>query len=299
MHVQTLLASTWASIHGPGHPRQFLIWLLEARFAGLAGGPVSRPLDWRALVDAAHDLPVRFPVVRVANTNATTPLRAGLAAAKEGERDVAVQAVRQAVAIARVLGSRQIVLDLGTVPVVGEVADDDLGDPGIAWTAERAQALLARRKVARNAALDRVCRVVFGLCREFADFRFSLCTGRSLLSIADRAALQDVYEDLASLELGYWHDAALCARRQQVLGEPQGEWLEAFGNRLVGMGLGDSSSEGLYQPPGSGGVDYALVASYVRRSGTPTPAVLDLDPAVPASELPGIRSCLAKHGLWL
>ena len=52
-----------------------------------------------------------------------------------------------------------------------------------------------------------------------------------------------------------------------------------------------------YLPPGSGGVDYALLASYVPQSGTPTPVVLELDPAVAAGELAGIRSCLDKYGL--
>ncbi|MBL9078133.1 MAG: hypothetical protein JNL08_11550 [Planctomycetes bacterium] len=299
MPSQICLASAWAGVHGPGDPRQLLLWLLDARFGGLAAGPGPRPMQWPALAEAAHDLPLRFPVVRASSYLSATSATAGLAAAKDGERDVAVHAVRQAAATGRALGCRTIVLEPGVVPIVGEVGDDDLGDPSVRWTPERLQALLARRKVARNAALDRVCRNLFALSRALPEHRFCLSAGRSLLAVADRATLQDIFEDLGSLPLGYWHDAAVCARRQELLGEAQGEWLEAFGNRCMGIGLGDSSGEGLYQPPGSGGVDYALLASYVRRPGTPTPVVLELDPAVPASELPGIRSCLAKYGLWL
>ncbi|MBX3463533.1 MAG: hypothetical protein KF830_10205 [Planctomycetes bacterium] len=297
MQAQRFLASPWAGIHGPGDPRQLLVWLLEGRFAGLAASPGPRPVHWQALRDAAHDLPVRFPVVRVGSCLAQRSPTAGLAAAKEGERELARRAVGQAVATARALGSRLVVLEPGLVPVVGEVDAEDLGEPGTRWTPERAQALLARRKVGRNAALDRVCREVFGLCRAYPDVHFCLTAGRSLLAVADVAALRDLYEDLGSLKIGYWHDAAVCARRQQVLGEPQGEWLETFGNRCAGIGLGDASPDGLYLVPGAGGVDYALLASYVPRSGAALPVVLDLDPAVPASELPGIRSFLAKHGL--
>lgn len=297
MHVLRLLGSPWATVHGPSDPRRLLTWLLEARFAGLAAAPGPRPVAWQALADAAKDLPVRFPVVRVGSCLAQTSATAGLASAKEGEREVAVVAVRQAVGVARVLGARTIVLEPGVVPVLGEVEAEDLGDPEVRWTHERVQALLARRKVGRNAALDRACRELFGLCRAFPDFQFCLATGRSLRGVGDLEGLRDIFEDLSSLRLGYWHDAALCARREQVLGEAQGEWLETFGNRCIGFGLGDASSEGLYRPPGSGGVDYGLLASYVRRSGTPTPVVLDLDPAVPPSELSGIRACLAKYGL--
>lgn len=297
MHVQRLLASPWASIHGPSDPSRLLTWLLEARFAGLGVGPGPRPVPWAALVAAAEDLPLRFPVVRAGSCLAQKSATAGLASSKDGEREVARQAVRQAVATARVVGAETIVLEPGLVPVLGEVEADDLGDPGIAWTDVRVQALLARRKVGRNGAVDRACRELFDLCRTFPDFHFCLTTGRSLLGVADLRGLQDIFEDLANLRLGYWHDAAICARRQQVLGEAQGEWLEAFGNRCAGFGLGDASPDGIYLLPESGGVDYGLLASYVRRSGAPTPAVLDLDPAVPPSELSGIRACLAKYGL--
>jgi sugar phosphate isomerase/epimerase len=297
MQVQRFLASPWAGIHGPNDPRRLLVWLLDGRFAGLAASPGPRPMNWQALAAAAADLPVRFPVVRAGSCLGERSATAGLAAAKDGERDVALQAVQQAVATARALGSRIIVLEPGVVPVVGDVEAEDLGDPKVRWTPERAQALLARRKVARNAALDRVCRALFGLCRAWPDFRFCLTAGRSLLAVADCASLRDIYEDLGSLRLGYWHDAATCARRHQVLGEAQGEWLEMFGNRCAGFSLGDASGDGLYLPPGSGGVDYGLLASYVPRTGPPLPVVLDLDPAVPASELPGIRSFLARYGL--
>jgi sugar phosphate isomerase/epimerase len=297
MYVQRFLASPWASIHGPSDARRLLVWLLDARFDGLAAGPGPRPVHWQALVAAADDLPIRFPLVRVGSNLAEKSATAGLASAKEGEREAALQAVRQAVATAHVVGARLIVLEPGLVPVMGEVDAEDLGEPGIDWTEARAQALLARRKVGRNGAVDRACRALFHICRTFPDFQFCLTAGRSLRAVADLAGLRDIFEDLASLRLGYWHDAAVCARRQQVLGEAQGEWLETFGNRCSGFGLGDASPDGLYLPPGSGGVDYGLLASYVRRSGAPTPVVLDLDPAVPPSELSGIRACLAKYGL--
>jgi hypothetical protein len=64
-----------------------------------------------------------------------------------------------------------------------------------------------------------------------------------------------------------------------------------------GISLGDASADGVYLPPGAGGVDYGLLASYVPLSGAPLPVVLELDLSVPTGELPGMRSCLDKHGL--
>lgn len=297
MHVKRFLGSAWASVHGPSDPKRLLIWALEAKFAGLLAAPGPRAMDWRTFHTVAAELPVEFAGVRAGSVFAARSATAGLASPKDGERLAATQAVAQAVAAARLLGCPTVILEPGLVPLFGDIECEDLGDASYQWTHERAQALLARRKAARNGALDRVCREVFALAKAFPDIEFCLTSGRSLRAIADRASLRDLFEDLHQLQLGYWHDAAVCARREQVLGEPQGEWLEEFGNRCRGFMLGDASPDGMYLPPGAGGVDYGLLASYVRRTGAPTPVVLELDPSVSPGELLGMHSCLDKHGL--
>jgi sugar phosphate isomerase/epimerase len=297
MAVKRFLGAAWASVRGPADPNRLLTWVLEHRFAGLLAGPAPRALDWAGLAAGARDLPVRFAAVRVGSVFAERLVTAGLASSQEGERQVAMQAVQQAVGIARTLNCPQVVLEPGLVPVLGEIEAEDLGEANYRWTPERAQALLARRKVGRNPALDRACRAVHTLARAFPEIRFSLTAGRSLRAVADREALLDLFADLHQLELGYWHDAAVAARREQVLGEPQGEWLESFGNRLSGMTLGDASPDGMYLPPGAGGVDYGLCRSYLPQAGAALPVALELDPAVPSGELPGMLACLDKHGL--
>jgi sugar phosphate isomerase/epimerase len=274
-----------------------LVATLEAQFRGLSAAPTPRPIDWAGAREAAADLPVEFAVVRANDPLAERSATDAFAAVKDGERAVALGALQQAVRTARLIGVPLVVFDPGVVPMVGEIEAEDLGDPQYDWTPARAQALLARRKVGRNAAVDRVCREVFGLVRAFPDLTFCLTQSRSLRAVADLDALRDVFEDLAHHNIGYWHDAALCARREQVLAEPQGAWLEAFGSRCRGMSLGDASPDGLYLPPGSGGVDYRLLASYVPRAGAQLPGVLELDGSVPPGELPSIRACLDKHGL--
>lgn len=297
MRVQRYLASAWASVHGPHDPRRLWISALEARFAGLAASPGPRPVDWAALAAAAVDLPVGVGAVRAVDPLVEPSRTTGLGAAKDGERLAAAKAVQQAVATGRVVDCPLVVLDLGVVPVFGEVEDEDLGDPQVAWTKERVDALLARRKVGRNGAVDRVCREVFALIRAFPDVAFCLTQGRSLRAVADLDALRDIFEDLGHQRLYYWHDGALAARRGQLGLEAQGEWLEAFGNRLRGMTLGDAGPDGLYLPPGAGGVDYTLLASYAPKGGHPIPGVVELDASIPPTELPGIRSCLDKYGL--
>lgn len=297
MSVQRFLASAWASVHGPADPRRLLINVLEAQFAGLAVSPGPRALDGAALAAASTDLPLRFAAVRVNNPLAEHSATLGLASSKDGERHAARKAVEWAVGMGRVLDCPTIVLDVGVVPMMGDIEAEDLGDPAYSWTPERLQPLLARRKVGRNSAVDRACREVFDLIKSFPDMDFCLTQSRSLRAVGDLVALQDIYEDLANHRLYYWHDAALCARRQQVGLEAQGEWLESFANRCRGMSLGDGGPDGLYLPPGAGGVDYGLLASYVPRTGRALPVVVELDVATPPAELPGVRACLDKYGL--
>jgi hypothetical protein len=297
MPVQRFLASAWASVHGSPDPRRLLIGALEARFAGLAASPGPRAIDWSAWAAAAADLPIDFAAVRASNPLAERSATQTLASAKDGERLVARKAVQQAVAIATQLHCRLVVLDVGVVPVFGEVEAEDLGDPTIDWTKERTDALLARRKVGRHSAVDRVCRELFELIKSFPDIEFCVTQSRSLRAVGDLAALQDVFDDLAGKHLFYWHDAAICARRAQVGLEAQGEWLEAFANRCRGVSSGDGSSGGIYLPPGAGGVDYGLLANYVPRTGPPLPVVVELDVAIPPAEMPGVLSCLDKYGL--
>ena len=296
MQVQRYLASAWATVHGPSDPAQLLVSLLENGFAGLGVSPGPRAVDWTALRAAADELPVRFAAARAGGALSDWSPTSGFAADADGERALALRAVQDAVQIARAVGTPLVVLDVGVVPVLGELEAEDLGDPGYSWTEERAKALLARRNVGRDAAVDRACRGLFDVLKSFRDMRFALTQSRSLRAVLDAAAMQDICEDLGPHRLSYWHDAGICARREQVLGEPQGEWLEAFGRQLCGMSLGDASPDGLYLPPGAGGVDYGLCATYVPGAGTPFPVVLELDPSVSPGEMPGMRSCLDKHG---
>lgn len=296
MPVDRFLGGAYASVHGPHDPRRLAIWGLEAGFRGFLPGPGPRAVDWLAVADLRADLPLRLPAVRVTSL-ASVPAQHGLAAAAAGEQRAAMVAIGDAVHLASQLGTRAVIVDPGLVPLFGEVGNEDLGDASVRWTQDAAHALVARAKAGRNAALDRVCRALHALGRQFPDTRLLLTTGRSLRSVADRQGLEAVFEDLGSLELGYWHDAAVVARRQQVVGEAAGEWLESFRNRLAGITLGDASPDGIYLVPGSGGVDWSLLANYVPSGPKSLPVVVELDPAVSPGELPGMRSFLDKFGL--
>lgn len=296
MVTERFLGGAWASVHGPSDPREFLVWVLDQGFRGLGLGPGPRAVPWRQLQRALGDLPVDLAAVRVGGVLELPAAGEGnLASTHAGDREAALARVRDAVGLARHLGCARVVLDAGVVRVTEEHGPDDIGDS--AWTPEQAAIELTRRNASIDSALDVLCRSLFELCREFQDMEFCLTVSRHVRGLGDPMGLAHVFEDLAGTKLSYWHDVALAARRQELFGTGQGEWLDAFSNRMVGMTLGDSQGGELYLPPGAGGVDYPLVGSYRRRSGYPIPAVIELDPAVEPCEVPGVHAFLGKYGL--
>ncbi len=297
MPIERHLGAAWTVLRGPHEPQALLRWVLDAGFAGVLPGPALRAIDWGAVHRAAADLPVDFPAVRAFGLQGAT-VGAGLVSTREGEQSAALRAVAEAVALGHRLGVPRVLLDLGHVTVLGDPLElDDLGDPGLRSGDPAVAAARARCKVGREAAMDRACRVLHALGRRHPEVTFVLALGRKISSVADARAIEAICEDLGRSRLGYWHDAAVAWRRQTVLGEDPAEALEVHCNRLVGMTLSDASPDGLYLPPGAGGVDWPMLASYVQRSGKPLPAVVELDPAVDPGELPGIRSCLDRFGL--
>lgn len=297
MPVERFLGGAWLSVHGPADPRRLPVWLLDAHFCGAMPSPGPRVIDWDTAHEAAEDLPFRWAGVRACSPLTEANPLAVMASTKDAEQQQAMAVLADAVRRARQIGAPRVVLDPGVVPLFGEVGAEDLAEPGVVWTKDLTGPLLARRKASLNMALDRVCRFLHRLCKAFPDIGFCLTPGRSLRTVGDVVGLEAIFEDLPHARLGYWHDAAISARRQQVLDEAQGEVLEKFRNRLSGMSLGDGSPDGLYLLPGAGGVDWGLLASYVPLQSKPLPAVLELDPSVAPAEMPGVHSFLTKFGL--
>jgi len=299
MSVLRTVGGAWLGVHAPASPRAMLIWLLDRGFRGLLPGPGPRAVDWTAVARARENLPVTLVALRSASL--LTPLseraEAGIASANESERERAIRALGETVALARALGTRDVILEPGRVRVPGEPGPTDLGDTHVAWTKEKAAAWIARRNAVLDRALDAACRTLHRACRAFPDVRFVLTGSADLLGLGEPQALGAIFADLRNLKLGYWHDASVAARREQLLGVSQGEWLHDFADRLAGVTVTDCGEGSLYGVPGSGRVDYPLIASYRMRGAKGLPVALELDPGIEPGELPGALAFLDKFGL--
>lgn len=299
MTVLRTLGGAWLGVHAPVAPRPALLWLLERGFRAFLPGAGPRAVDWRAFVRARELLPVTIPAVRVGGL--LTPLRqrpeAGLASANDSDRNGALAAVADAVRLALDLGINHVILEPGVVRVPGEDGATDLADVGARWTKDRASAWFARRNAMLDRSLDAVCRTLHRCCKAHPDVYFCLTGGTDVLSLGEPRALRAIFEDLAGRRLAYWHDAVAAALRQPLLGTPQGEWLGELADKMVGVTVGDIADGAAYALPGSGSVDYPLLASYKPTRGRPFPVALELDPGIDPAELPGALAFLTKFGL--
>jgi hypothetical protein len=222
---------------------------------------------------------------------------AGLASAHEGTRELAEAAVLSGMRQAAALGISWLVLEPGLVPLADEEGPDYLAEPGQVWTEDLAATQLARRRTQLEPALDRVCRSLHRVCSQLPEMSLALTGSRSVSGLGAPETLEAIFEDLPGCRLGYWHDAALTARREEVLGEEQGDWLDRFSGRTLGISLGDTADARLDLPPGSGLVDYPLLSSYWRHTGIKPTMVVELGPAVEPGEIPGVHAFLTKFGL--
>ena len=298
MPVERLLGAPWASAHGPRDPRAMLLWALKSGFSGLVAGPATRPLDWVALKAQRERLPFKFGAVRVAGVlEADGRPDQGLCSSNQGEHDTALRAIQASIALCRQLSVPTLILEPGAPKVPGEIGPVDLGSPSHKWTPELATTQLARRNAVLNRALDHACRGLHRLLKGNPDVTFCLTGSRNVLGLGEPRALALIFEDQKAPNLRYWHDAAIAARRKELLLDDQGAWMEAFGTKLAGMTLADSADGQLYLPPGAGSVDFGLIANYRQRTGKPTPVVVELDPSVDAREIPGVHAFLTKWGL--
>ncbi|MEM7202699.1 MAG: hypothetical protein AAF628_20700 [Planctomycetota bacterium] len=298
MVSQRFLGAEWAAVHGPAEAAVLPGWALDRGFVGLSAGPAPRAVDWRAVRLALDDLPASITAVRAASVlEPPRPEWGSLASARSADQGTAMQRLTGAVRLAEALGCPRVLIEPGWVAPPGERGVEDLADPNAGWTPDRAAAQLARRNVGRDAGLDRVCRALFKAAKSFPGIEFCLIPGRSVLSLGDPDGLSAIFEDLPRQGLRYWHDASLAALRADLLQTPQGEWLERFSNLMVGMTLADSGGGSAYLPPGAGGVDYPLLASYRRRLDGGIPVLVELDLAVDLGEVPGIHAFLDKYAL--
>lgn len=114
--------------------------------------------------------------------------------------------------------------------------------------------------------IDHLCRSLHQLMSEFPETRIAIEPGAGLHDVLTYQAVNWTLDDLAKKGLAYWHDTGCIHQRERMGLKTQGDWLQRYAPSMIGVHLQDSTETTVAMPPGTGEVDFKLVAGYVPKT---------------------------------
>jgi len=142
--------------------------------------------------------------------------------------------------------------------------------------------------------IEHLCRSLHTLLTEFPETKVAIESGQSLLDLLGFDAVGWVLEDLASKGIAYWHDTGRSQMRERLGLNPHGNWLDKYSSKMVGVHLQDAADGQAEMPPGTGEVDFKLVAGYLPRGAE---RVLEVNPRHGRAEILGAVQFLVDLGI--
>ena len=149
------------------------------------------------------------------------------------------------------------------------------------------------RQLHRPMLLDRTCRQIHTLCRAFSGLAIAVELSASWLSAADQEFFALLGSDLASLPVGYWHDAAQAMMREKSGRTPQLDLVEDLGKYLLGTHLSDAFEDQDGLACGIGQVPFPALRKLLPSSAV---SLLVLAPGTPAPVLVQSLAFLKQAG---
>lgn len=222
-----------------------------------------------------------------------------LSSVDERERSLAVTYTQRTIRHAAELGAMAVVLHLGAVegaePPTLRAAVDRWGreSPATRTVLERWTALRAWRARPHLDALWRALEPVTEEARR-RGLRLGIETRVHLHEIPNATELSLLLERFGGVA-GYWHDTGHAEIRSRYGLPGQREWLDRFGEHLVGLHLSDALGWTDHLSPGRGTVDFGMVAKHLPPH--PVVATLEIDGRWPASEVRQGLGALVTTGL--
>lgn len=144
-------------------------------------------------------------------------------------------------------------------------------------------------RLPRERQLEDFLRRLSGIRRLAPGLALLVTVDPSPAGLLDLDSLRLLLAEGASLDLGYWHDCLASAQREAAGSEPAAAWLDAFAASCAGATLEDHHGGVGGQPPGTGGVDWQLLAEYLPPAAV---RVLRVAPSYPGMVVEEARASL-------
>ncbi|MBL8858098.1 MAG: hypothetical protein JNL28_06330 [Planctomycetes bacterium] len=243
-------------------------------FRRLELGLLESPVKLNGFEDSRRETGISVRSIISGCLDSMTQNMAGarLGSLSEDQRDIALNSVRRHIRLAQRYQCPTVI-----------VRGSEIEDKALREEAERVQARLVRegptdelKVVVRELApriqkkgqrqIEHLCRSLHTLMNEFPETQIAIEPGGRLVDLLNFQAVGWTLEDLDKKRLHYWHDTG-AAHQQERLGlAPQGEWLQRYAARMIGVHLQDSAQHTTEMPPGTGEIDFKLIANYLPKT---------------------------------
>jgi sugar phosphate isomerase/epimerase len=223
-----------------------------------------------------------------------------LGSSRDEEREQAMLSVRRHIQLAQRLESPVVVVRCAPLADAKLCAEADELERKLGRDGESEELVEEARAFARKLTrkgqrqVEHLCRSLHALLSEFPTTRIALEPGRRLADLLQFEAMGWVLDDLKDKGLGYWHDSGHVHQLGELGLPGQGDWLEAFAPRMLGVHLQDVAERECELPPGRGQVDFRLVAEYLPGGAA---RVVHVNPRHGRSEILDSVQFLASLGL--
>ncbi|HUR29568.1 MAG TPA: TIM barrel protein [Planctomycetota bacterium] len=223
-----------------------------------------------------------------------------LSSPRDEEREQAKLSIRRHIQLAQRLGAPYVVLRGSSIadPKMHHEAEElthRLARTGINdELREEVRGFVARLQKKGQRQIDHLCRSLHSLRQEFPETRLALEPGVHIDDLLSFDGMGWVLEDLAKQEIGYWHDVGRIHMRERAGLPSQGQWLDTYASKMVGIHLQDAADQEAEMPPGLGEVDFKLIASYIPSAAT---RVVEVNPRHGRAELLGSVQFLNNLGI--
>lgn len=264
-------------------------------------GHCDAPVTLNGFVDSQRETGIRVTSVisGCLKSNTEKPACQMLSSSNAEEREQAIGSVRRHIQLAQKLLAPVVVLRGSSVadPKLrqeAEVLNVKLSRDGLTDEhAEQIREFVQRVQKKGQRQIEHLCRSLHLLMAEYPQTKIAIEPGLHIDDLLSFEAMGWVLDDLGKRGLYYWHDVGRVHMREKAGLPGQGRWLEAYAGRMLGTHLQDAADGEYQMPPGTGEVDFRLIAEYTPKNAH---KVLEINQRHGRTEILGAVQFLAGKG---
>ncbi|MFC2140366.1 sugar phosphate isomerase/epimerase family protein [Candidatus Auribacterota bacterium] len=128
---------------------------------------------------------------------------------------------------------------------------------------ELRQKLIKIRTKLASAYVENLIKSLRSLCKVEKEIFFCLEPRVHFYEIPNFEEMKEIFNRVHAKNLGYWHDIGHCQIQETLGFSRQEDWLQIFGQHMVGIHFHDVKKLRDHLPLGMGNIDYSFLSKYL------------------------------------